>query len=112
MRIDLEIVATVGSQRIPLKCEPLIVEVDTTAVTLSIDRCIVPLTRREVQVRDLLLLGKAHKEIANELKISARTSKYHAGTLYAKYNVEDRQMLVAKLQPPTAARISKGKINQ
>jgi DNA-binding CsgD family transcriptional regulator len=109
MKIDFEIVAIVGDQRIPLHCEPLIVEVDTRAVTLSIDKCIVPLTRREVQVRDLMLTGQSYKEIGKALSISPRTVKYHVGTLYAKYGVPDRQMLIAKLSPGVVAHVAKGK---
>jgi len=87
-----------------------VVEVDTSAVTLSIDKCIVPLTPREVQVRDLMLTGQSYKEIGAALNISPRTVKFHAGTLYEKYGVSDRQMLTAKLSPGTVTRIARGRL--
>jgi DNA-binding NarL/FixJ family response regulator len=110
MRIEFEIVATVGQQKIPLQCDPLIVVVDTSEVRLSIDKCIVPLTSREIQVRDLMLEGKQHKEIGKALNISARTVKYHAGTLYAKYGVVDRQALVGKLSPINKITATRGQM--
>lgn len=55
------------------------------------------LTIRETQVRDLILRGMVHKEIATELNISERTVKAHAGTLYRKYGVGSKGRLVAKL---------------
>jgi DNA-binding CsgD family transcriptional regulator len=55
------------------------------------------LTNREKQVRDLIMQGKVHKEIAAALGIAERTAKHHATTLYAKYGVRTRAKLVAAL---------------
>jgi DNA-binding NarL/FixJ family response regulator len=55
------------------------------------------LTERETQVRDLILCGLVHKEIAAALGISDKTVQIHASKLYRKYGVARRGKLVAKL---------------
>ncbi len=53
------------------------------------------LTKREKEVRALLLKGLHAKEIANILGISARTVETHKGRIYEKLNVRSALELVA-----------------
>jgi DNA-binding NarL/FixJ family response regulator len=55
------------------------------------------LTPRETQIRDLILSGLVHKEIAARLGITAQTVQTHASRLYRKYGVESRGKMVAKI---------------
>lgn len=55
------------------------------------------LTKQEIHVRDLILHGLAHKEIAERMNLSERTVKFHACSVYRKYNVRDRAALVYAL---------------
>jgi DNA-binding NarL/FixJ family response regulator len=52
------------------------------------------LTKREVEVLDLLLLGRSHEDIALVLGISERTSKFHQGNLLRKLGADSRFDLV------------------
>jgi DNA-binding NarL/FixJ family response regulator len=54
----------------------------------------VGLTNRELDVYDLLYLGKSNKEIAEELKISAETVKEHVQNILRKVCVSDRTQAV------------------
>jgi DNA-binding NarL/FixJ family response regulator len=51
------------------------------------------LTRRELVVLDSILAGKANKEIANELRLSERTVKFHVSSLLSKHQVGSRLQL-------------------
>jgi DNA-binding NarL/FixJ family response regulator len=53
------------------------------------------LTRRERQILELLLEGRANKEIAARLRVSAQTVKNQLTTLYRKARVDSRLALVA-----------------
>jgi DNA-binding CsgD family transcriptional regulator len=57
----------------------------------------VPLTPRETQVLQQVLLGKTNKQIALALDISERTVEYHLKNIYAKHGVSSRIELVLKL---------------
>jgi DNA-binding CsgD family transcriptional regulator len=57
----------------------------------------VPLTPRETQVLQQVLLGKTNKQIALALDISERTVEYHLKNIYAKCGVSSRIELVLKL---------------
>ena len=48
------------------------------------------LSKRELDVLDLLVKGKSYKAISNDLKISPETTKSHLKNLYAKLNVSSR----------------------
>jgi DNA-binding NarL/FixJ family response regulator len=48
------------------------------------------LTRREVEVLELLAMGKRDKEIGEALRISQRTAQVHIRSIYSKLNVHDR----------------------
>jgi DNA-binding CsgD family transcriptional regulator len=55
------------------------------------------LSRRELEVVNLLLLGKSNKLIAHALGISDRTVEFHLKNVYAKFQVSSRMELVLKL---------------
>ena len=55
------------------------------------------LSRRELEVINLLLQGKSNKLIALALGISDRTVEFHLKNVYAKYQVSSRMELVLKL---------------
>lgn len=48
------------------------------------------LTEREHEILHLLTEGWSNKQIANELRITIRTVKFHTNNLYAKVNVTSR----------------------
>lgn len=52
------------------------------------------LTPREVQVLDLILVGKVHKEVAVALNISVSLAKRYASSLYDKHGVCGRDELI------------------
>ena len=49
----------------------------------------IKITPRDRQVLDLLVQGCSNKEIAKELKISARTVKQHLRTLFLRAGIRD-----------------------
>jgi DNA-binding NarL/FixJ family response regulator len=53
------------------------------------------LTPREQQVLSYVLLGKANKEIADQVNLSVRTVKFHVSSLLLKYGVRGRGELAA-----------------
>lgn len=55
------------------------------------------LSRRELEVVNLLLQGKSNKLIAFALGISDRTVEFHLKNVYAKFQVSSRMELVLKL---------------
>ena len=52
-------------------------------------------TKREQEVLELVAKGKANREIAEDLGISARTAQKHMENLFKKFDVHDRTELVA-----------------
>jgi DNA-binding NarL/FixJ family response regulator len=101
VKIEILLTAICGEKRkkrIELGCVPF--EVETAAGTRQVPLEIkqIHLTPRETQVRDMILLGKVHKEIAAALHLSLSMVKMHAGTLYQKYGVDSRNMLLYKLR--------------
>jgi PAS domain S-box-containing protein len=65
---------------------------------LSVKRPVtVPLTKREREIAQLLILGKASKEIASILKISTRTVEAHRARLHNKFGVRSATELMSKL---------------
>jgi len=65
-------------------------DIDETAVAEHIGR----LTRRERQVMDLILIGRTHRQIADELAISPRTVEIFRSRLMAKMECGTVQALV------------------
>jgi ATP/maltotriose-dependent transcriptional regulator MalT len=55
-----------------------------------------PLSRRELEVLQLIATGLANKEIAHRLSISLRTVKYHSTNLYTKLDVNTRAQAIQK----------------
>ena len=51
------------------------------------------LTRREEDVRALVLRGYTNKEVASELFLTSRTVEYHLRNIYAKLGIAGRQEL-------------------
>jgi DNA-binding NarL/FixJ family response regulator len=66
------------------------------------------LTRREEEVLEGVLGGKANKEIASELNLSERTVKFHVSSLLAKFRVRRRQDIVAALSTASPGPIVRG----
>ncbi len=56
-----------------------------------------PLTAREQEVLQLLLMGKSNREIAEVLYISENTVKTHARSIFSKYAVSSRAELISIL---------------
>ena len=56
-----------------------------------------PLTAREQEVLQLLLMGKSNREIAEVLYISENTVKTHARSIFSKYDVSSRAELISIL---------------
>ncbi len=54
-----------------------------------------PLTAREEEVLEVLLMGKSNRQIARELFISENTVKTHARNIYLKYGVSGRTELIS-----------------
>lgn len=61
--------------------------------------CSVDLSPREGEVLKELLNHKLNKEIADRLRISVRTVKFHVSSLLAKFGVGSRWDLIHKAQP-------------
>ena len=56
-----------------------------------------PLTSREQEVLEEILLGKSNREIATSLYITENTVKSHAKKIYSKYVVHSRAELISSL---------------
>lgn len=56
------------------------------------------LTRREVQVAELLAQGQSNQAIARELKISAHTARHHTQRILSKLEVHSRGEAGAKIR--------------
>lgn len=54
------------------------------------------LTKREMDVLNLLGQGKLNKEIAQDLSISERTAKFHVSSIFKKLDVQNRTEAVTK----------------
>ena len=54
------------------------------------DALVEPLTRRELQVLDLLALGQSYADIGAQLYVSRNTVKSHASHIYTKLGVSGR----------------------
>lgn len=55
-----------------------------------------PLSEREVQVLELVTMGKSNTEIAKELRISVHTIKAHVCSILSKMSVKDRVQAAVK----------------
>jgi len=55
-----------------------------------------PLSRRELEVLELIALGKTNQEVAQQLVVSRGTIKAHAASIYRKLDVSNRTEAVAR----------------
>jgi len=55
-----------------------------------------PLSRRELEVLELIALGKTNQEVAQQLVVSRGTIKAHAASIYRKLKVNNRTEAVAR----------------
>lgn len=63
------------------------------ALLTEISRGDTDLTKRELEIRELVKAGKANKEIAKELNITERAVKFHVSNILAKFHVGSRYKL-------------------
>jgi ATP/maltotriose-dependent transcriptional regulator MalT len=65
--------------------------IDKVTLSKKINETLIdPLTKREIEVLNELILGGSQEEIANKLFISKSTLKTHIGNVYSKLNVKNR----------------------
>lgn len=55
-----------------------------------------PLTDREFQVLNLIVMGKSNTEIAKDLIVSVHTAKAHVCSILQKLSVDDRVQAAVK----------------
>lgn len=60
------------------------------------DKCGKPLTEREYEVLQCVVMGKSNTEIAEELLISVHTAKAHVCSILQKMSVTDRVQAAVK----------------
>jgi LuxR family maltose regulon positive regulatory protein len=65
-------------------------------VTPTKDALVEPLSERELEVLQLIALGKTNKEIARQLIVAPGTIKAHAASIYRKLDVANRTEAVAR----------------
>lgn len=63
---------------------------------LTPDMDVEPLTARETEVLELVAAGLSNKQIADELRISAHTVKFHVNAILGKLDVHSRTEAVVK----------------
>jgi DNA-binding NarL/FixJ family response regulator len=90
MKAAIEIALTVEGKRSVLGTIPL----DFTLHAPEARR----ISPRQEQVLDLVLAGKANKEIANQVFLTERTVKFHVTSLLRLYGVSSRTELIAILK--------------
>lgn len=56
------------------------------------------LTKRELEVLELVKMGMTDKEIAENLSISLKTVNSHVFNILSKHGVHDRKKLMYKIQ--------------
>lgn len=52
------------------------------------------LTRREIEVAEMIRNGLSNKEAANQLFVTEKTVKFHLTNIYKKMNVKSRSQLI------------------
>lgn len=56
----------------------------------------IKLTKRQDEVKSLLLMGYSNQQIANELEINVQQVKRHASEIYSRQGIANRIELMAK----------------
>jgi len=75
---------------------------DAIKSNIAVDRNMYGLTDRQLEVINLVKLGKTNKQIGAELFISENTVKYHLKTIYDKIGIVSRSELGFISPPPTS----------
>jgi two-component system, NarL family, nitrate/nitrite response regulator NarL len=79
--------------------DPVLLDERPTKVAparLTPDMDVEPLTARETEVLELVAAGLSNKQIADELRISAHTVKFHVNAILGKLDVHSRTEAVVK----------------
>jgi LuxR family transcriptional regulator, maltose regulon positive regulatory protein len=71
-------------------------EQDDAGVRLPATRLPEPLSGRELEILQLVAVGKSNRRIATELFVSVGTVKTHLNNLYRKLNARSRTQAVAR----------------
>ena len=95
MEEALAISTELGMRPLTEKVIALQEEAESRGVQLNAPAYPAGLTVREVEVLQLVALGKTNREIANELVLSQRTVQRHISNLYAKIDVRNRSEATA-----------------
>jgi len=61
----------------------------------SLDQSVAQLTPRQLEVLDLMALGKPNRDIANDLGLNVGTVKMHSSRIFKTLNVQNRTEAVA-----------------
>jgi LuxR family maltose regulon positive regulatory protein len=67
-----------------------------TGLSLPVQPLVEPLSKRELEVLDLLAEGLTNAEIAQRLVVSVPTVKSHTRSIYGKLGVHSRKEAVAQ----------------
>ena len=62
--------------------------------SVDVSRVVAQLTDREREVYDLLLRASSDREIATQLGISTRTTRFHVSNVLSKFRIPNRLKLV------------------
>jgi len=65
------------------------------------------LSQRQAQILELLALGNTEKEVANLLRMSARTVNHHVERIYRRWGVHNRAEAMRRWLIPTGSRLEK-----
>ncbi|HMV36612.1 MAG TPA: response regulator transcription factor, partial [Turneriella sp.] len=87
---ELEVIAQGGSTLTPRVAEKILRHFAPHKATES------SLSKRELQVLNLISLGLRYEDIAEELDISVHTVRHHIEKIYKKLNVTSRGQAVAQ----------------
>ncbi len=80
------------------KYKDLIIKMfEESTTSISSTSLYTKLTKREIEIFELLIKGKTNKEIAQELFISVETVKWHLSNIYQKLDVKNRSEAISLL---------------
>jgi LuxR family maltose regulon positive regulatory protein len=72
------------------------IPVATQGEALAVNSLLEPLSEREIEVLQIIALGKTNQEIARQLFVSPGTIKAHTSSIYRKLDVANRTEAVAR----------------